>query len=249
MRTLKRFAVTLVAALCLTATSGMADEDGGVLVLGGTGDLGVRIVRSLVEAGNDVTVFVRPTSDRSSLDGLDVDYAIGDLTDEASVIAAFEDGNFRAVVNAVRADIDIEDFYLHASRAIAKGAQAGGVQQIIHHGAVGAGSNMNLHPDVPWGGVPGLVDRMLDHGAAEEVFFSTDIPTTIIRNSRVWPDSTPATGNAVMTEDRNVLTPITRIDLARFTMECLDNTDCYDKVFHNKDETLTWPAPGMGGEE
>ena len=33
--------------------------------------------------------------------------------------------------------------------------------------------------------------------------------------------------NAVMTEDRAVMTPVTRIDLARFTMECLDNADCY----------------------
>lgn len=237
-------------ALCLsafTATAALAD---GVLVLGATGQLGARIVKSLLESGEDVTVLVRASSDRSRLADLDVEYVIGDLLDDASVAAAFEDRTYRVVINAVRAPTALADFYKDSSLIISKYAQQTGVQQIIHHGAVGAGSNMNLHPDVPWQRVPNLFERMLDHGVAEEVFFSSGIPTTIIRNSRVWPDDTPASGQATMTEDRTVLTPITRIDLARFTMECLDNTTCYGKVFHNKDDSLTWPPPSFGsGEE
>lgn len=238
----------LLSAFLTVGLASAAFAD-GVLLLGGTGQLGARVAKALVEAGEDVTVFVRASSDRSRLAGLDVDYVVGDLLDEDSVAAAFKDKPYRVVINTVRAPTELKDFYKISSTLISKYAQQSGVQQIIHHGAVGAGSNMNLHPDVPWERVPNLFPRMMDHGAAEEIFFSSGIPTTIIRNSRVWPDDTPASGNAALTEDRTVITPITRIDLARFTMECLDNTECYGKVFHNKDDSLTWPPPNFGEGE
>ncbi len=107
---------------------------------------------------------------------------------------------------------------------------------------------MALHPDVPWKSVPGLERRMLDHAKAEENFFASGINTTVIRNSRVWPHGTPSTGQASLSEDPATLTPITRIDLAILTMQCLDNPECVGKVYHAKDESLTWPPPGMGEE-
>ena len=50
-------------------------------------------------------------------------------------------------------------------------------------------------------------------------------------------------------EDRSTLTPITRADLARFTLDCLDNVECHGKVYHNKDDSLTWPPPSFGEGE
>ncbi len=245
MNRLARTLFSLVAFLLVTSPA-FAE---GVLLLGATGQLGARVAKSLVNAGEDVTVLVRPTSDRGRLDGLDVDYVVGDLLDEASIAAAFEGQNYRVIINTVRAPTEVADFYKISSTYISKHAKDTGVQHIIHHGAVGAGSNMNLHPDVPWARVSNLLPRMMDHGAAKEILFSSGIPTTTIRNSRVWPDDTPASGNAVMTEDRTIMTPITRIDLARFTMECLDNPACHGKVFHNRDDSLTWPLPSFGEGE
>lgn len=245
MKTLRSLLLAL-SALAASAVPALADS---VLIFGGTGQLGVRVAKLLLEDGHDVTVFVRGSSDRSSLDGLDVTYAIGDMMDEASVKAAFSGNTIDIVINTARAPTALKDFYKLSSTYIAEAAIKSGVQQIIHHGAVGAGSNMALHPDVPWGRVPNLEQRMIDHGVAEEVFFSSGIPTTIIRNSRVWPDDTPPSGNATMTEDRKVMTPITRADLARFTMECLDNEDCHGKVYHNQDDGLTWPPPSFGEGE
>lgn len=238
------FAATLAGMLTIAPAAAE-----GILLLGGTGQLGARVAKLLVADGESVTVLVRETSDRSALDGVDVEFVVGDLMDETSVNAAFKGHSYRAVINTVRAPTQLAEFYLKSSTYIANAAKAAGVEQIIHHGAVGAGSNRLLHPAVPWTRVPGLEARMLDHGTAEEVFFSSGIPTTVIRNSRVWPDDTPPSGNAVMTEDRSVLTPITRADLARFTMECLDNAECYGKVYHNKDESLTWPPPSFGEGE
>jgi uncharacterized protein YbjT (DUF2867 family) len=218
----------------------------GVLVFGGTGQLGARIVRLLVEAGEDVTVFARPNSDRSRLGELEVRYAIGDMLDEDSVAAAFSAAQFRAVIYAARAPISDVPFYDLTSGYIASYAKATGVSQIIHHGAVGAGDNMVRFPDIPWDAVPGLRGRMEDHGAAERNYFQSGVNTTILRNSRVWPDDTPGTGKAELTEDQSTMTPTTRADLAVLTMQCLDNPACANRIYHVRDDTLSWPPPGWG---
>ena len=212
-----------------------------VLVLGGTGLLGARIVRLL--AGNDtqVTVFVRPTSDRSPLSDLPVDYVTGDLMNHRDVMNAVKTARPKVIIVAASSAFRNEHFYETLSKNLVKAAKANAVQQIIHHGAIGAGDNMALHPQVPWDSVPGVVRRMQDHGLAEQNLLSSGLNVTIIRNSRVWPDSTPATGHAMLTEDQRVLTPITRADLAELTLQCVDNPACSGKVYHARDDSLGWP--------
>ena len=48
-----------------------------ILVFGGSGQLGSQVVRALIGAGHDVTVFVRPTSERDRLADLKVHYIQG----------------------------------------------------------------------------------------------------------------------------------------------------------------------------
>lgn len=243
MNTHRRALSLIIATLCFWGGPGHAGGD-GILVIGGTGQLGARIVRLLVDAGEQVTVFARPTSDRNRLAGLDVEYAEGDLLNEDEVAAAFRTARFRTVIYAARAPISDVPFYDITSRHIVTHAQTAGVSQIIHHGAVGAGENMGEFPEVPWDSVPGLRGRMLDHGRAEQNYLTSGITTTIIRNSRVWPDATPSTGQAELTEDQTTMTPITRADLAILTLKCLDNPACANRIFHAKDESLPWPPPG-----
>lgn len=56
-----------------------------VLVTGATGFLGSSVARALVQDGHSVRCLVRAGSDRSNLDGLAIDYALGDVTDLESV--------------------------------------------------------------------------------------------------------------------------------------------------------------------
>jgi dihydroflavonol-4-reductase len=58
------------------------------LVTGATGFLGGHVARALVARGHEVRVLVRPTSERSRLEGLPVEVAEGDVTDAASVTEA-----------------------------------------------------------------------------------------------------------------------------------------------------------------
>lgn len=58
------------------------------LITGATGFLGGVLAQQLVERGDRVRALVRASSDRSGLKGLGVEFAIGDVTDRESVMAA-----------------------------------------------------------------------------------------------------------------------------------------------------------------
>lgn len=56
-----------------------------MLVTGASGFVGAAVVRELLVREHDVRVMIRPDSDRSNLDGVDVEVVTGDLTDHASL--------------------------------------------------------------------------------------------------------------------------------------------------------------------
>lgn len=61
-----------------------------ILVVGGTGDLGGRVVRRLRDDGHEVRCLVRPGTDPARLEDMGAEIAPGDLTDPASLAAACE---------------------------------------------------------------------------------------------------------------------------------------------------------------
>lgn len=67
-----------------------AGERGKALVLGASGFLGSHVTRRLCEAGRDVRILVRRTSDTRGLDGLTVERRFGDILDPPSLAAAME---------------------------------------------------------------------------------------------------------------------------------------------------------------
>jgi uncharacterized protein YbjT (DUF2867 family) len=246
MRNRKRQSLLLMlsAPLLIAAPLTEAARSQRVLVLGGTGQLGAQVVRELSADGHKVTVLARPNSDRKRLEGLDVAYVLGDVTVDADVKNVFQGRRFDVVVSALRVmDGDIK-FYEKALTPVAKYAKKNRVKQIIHHGAVGAGANRAKFPTLGWERVPGLYDRLADQGVGEEILRNSRIAYTIIRNARIYPGETAATGKAELTEDDSVLTPMTRADLALFTKQCVLNKACYNKTYHVRDMSLTWPPTG-----
>jgi uncharacterized protein YbjT (DUF2867 family) len=227
------FALGLIAGL-LTCVPAFAE---GVLVFGGTGRLGAATVNQLIAAGEKVTVFTRPTSDRGRLAGLDVSFVVGDMLNAEDVAAAFTTVMPRIVIDASAL---YNGSHEPAVRNIVAAAQAVRVEQIIHHGSVGAGDNMALFPEIDF---TALEATLLDKGRAEDVLINSGLTYTIIRNGLLDSDDSKSTGRARLTPDPAALGRITRVDLAAVTMECFAAARCANKIFHALDDNLPVNLP------
>lgn len=118
------------------------------LVTGATGFIGSEIVRRLLADGHEVRALVRATSDRSNLADLgdDVEFAIGDVCDHASVLAVLEgiDTLFHAVAYFTHWATDVERFYdvnVGGTRTTLSAALEAGVERVVYtstNNAIGA---------------------------------------------------------------------------------------------------------------
>ncbi len=79
------------------------------MVLGSTGCIGNNIVRACLAAGWQVRAFHRPGSDTWMLDGLQVEHAVGDIMEPATLVAAMEkcDAVFHAAAYYPRHSLDM----------------------------------------------------------------------------------------------------------------------------------------------
>ncbi len=234
-----RLLITLVVSFfALSAAARAADR--GVLVLGGTGQLGAEVAKALVAAGEDVSVLARPTSNRSRLDGVKVTFVTGDMLSEADMERVFKAKAYRAVVDASNAPFDgPQDFYEKSQRIVSKWAAATGVRQMILHGAIGAGDSaalINVEKAFE-------VQRkaIASKTVAEEILIASGVPYTIIRHLSLMPAQFKESGQAKLTRDRTVVGAVTRDGLARLTRECLGKPECMNVIFHAVDEQLVVP--------
>jgi dihydroflavonol-4-reductase len=107
------------------------------LVTGATGFIGGNLVRELLEQGFDVRVLVRDTSSRTNIDGLDVEVAIGDLTDRRSLDKALDGCHvlFHAAAAYTFWASDPSAVYrtnVEGTRNILLAAQTAGIEKIVY---------------------------------------------------------------------------------------------------------------------
>jgi uncharacterized protein YbjT (DUF2867 family) len=234
-----RLLITLVISFfALSATTHAAEP--GVLVLGGTGQLGAEVAKALVAAGEDVSVLARTTSNRSRLDGVKVTFVTGDMLSEADMERVFKAKAYRAVVDASNAPFDgPQDFYEKSQRIVSKWAAATGVRQMILHGAIGAGDSAALINVEKAFKVQR--EAIASKTVAEEILIASGVPYTIIRHLSLMPAQFKESGQAKLTRDRTVVGAVTRDGLARLTRECLGKPECMNVIFHAVDEQLVLP--------
>lgn len=216
-----------------------AEVGRNVIVFGATGKLGTEIVRDLREHGDQVTAFVRASSDRSQLDPLGVNFAVGDVLDPASVQAAFQAGNFDAAIATI-AGLSEADLDRQGNINVADAAVAAGVQRVIFISTVGAGDSRKAAP---------LISRLAlskvlpQKTAAEEHFRASGLSYTIIRPGGLPPGVVP-TGRGILSEDPATMGFIKRPDLARLVLGVLYDDRTIGKTLAAVDPGLQRPWEG-----
>jgi dihydroflavonol-4-reductase len=112
-----------------------------VLVTGATGFVGSAVARALLARGDRVVVLARASSPRTNLDGLDVEIATGDMTDQASVQAAAKGARFLFHVAAdyrlwARDPEDIVRANREGTAAVMRAALHAGVERLVYTSSV-----------------------------------------------------------------------------------------------------------------
>ena len=113
------------------------------LVTGASGFVGSAVLRHLVDAGHEVRVLMRPTSDRRNIEGVACEPVLGDLTDMASLrdAAAGCDAVFNVAADYRMWVTDHDEMYranVDGTRNILLAAAEAGVTRIIHTSSVAA---------------------------------------------------------------------------------------------------------------
>src|SRR5262245_2078595 len=133
------------------------------LVTGATGLVGNNVVRQLLDAGDEVRVLVRASSDLRGLEGLPVEKAIGDVRDAASVAAACQ-GVQRVIHAAGYVHLGWSQLELHrqinveGTRNVAIAAREAGIRMVHVSGINALGLGRLDHPADEESGLPGIIE-------------------------------------------------------------------------------------------
>ena len=193
-----------------------------IIVFGGTRGVGLEVVRLLEHRGDAVSVFLRPTSDRSGLEGLNVRILVGDALIQADVQSAFAAEQFTGVVSTLGCrKCDVPPDYI-GNRNIIDAANATGVQHLILVSAIGAGDSADA---LPFFVKIFLRNRIKLKSQAEDYLRTSDLDFTIIRPGQL--KNGEPTGQATLTTDPNVMGSVRRTDLARLMLEVLYDPDTF----------------------
>ena len=117
-----------------------------ILVTGANGHVGANLCRLLIDKGHDVVGLVRNNSDLRGLEGLDIDYCLGDVRDAESVRQATRGAQYVFNVAAVYATsgVSVEDIMrpaIDGVRNVLEAAAAAGVQRVVHTSSTAAVGN------------------------------------------------------------------------------------------------------------
>lgn len=237
-----------------TVRSGGAavEVEGNVLVLGGTGRLGARVVKRLIERGFNVTVMARGQSGLERLKDMDVEIILGDVTVERDMQWALQGRRYHAVIDALSATAQEQDFdaekskdkslmpYAPAQEYLARWGNVG-IDHVVLHSSAGAGDDDNA-ADFPDINFESFGPVLLEKGKAEERLRGSGRSFSIIRSGAILASAdrgiTPYTGNGYLSEDTKLVGPITYDDLAILVADCALNPACMNKEFHATDDTM-----------
>lgn len=231
-----RFGLTALLTACALSLGALplqAADPTEVLVVGGTRATGLEIVRFLQAGGKSVTVMARHSSDISVLEELGVPVVRADALESAEVARAIVPGRYRAVIStlggtsqeSVRPDYE-------GNRNLIDAAKAAGIRRFIMVTVIGAGDSADSPPIIArWL----LRDLIALKTQAEKHLTTSGLDYTIIRPGGLLDK--PASGKAVLTEDPETFSWISRADLGQLVVDALDDRQTIGKTYSAFDVT------------
>ncbi len=220
----------------------------GILIFGASRETGLEVAKILCGRGETVAAFARPESDLTELKKLPLQQIVyGDALDPVAVGKAFAAGRFRAVVCTIggkRGQLPRPDF--EGVKQIVDAARnlTISIPRILLVTVIGAGDSRGaVAPKVLE--VLGEVIRLKT--LAENYLIESGLKYTILRPGGMTDE--PASGTAIRTEDHSVMGVISRADLARLVVDCLDDESTVGKIYHTVDPAIKWQPPLQRGED
>lgn len=214
--------------------------DKHVLIFGATRNTGYEVAEDLMARGDKVTAFVRESSDRSLLQALGADFVVGDALDAASVQAAFDAGEYDAVLTtmgSISAPVP-PDYVGNAN--VFDAAVASGVKRVIMVSTVGAGDSYDASPRISR---IFLSEVMPLKTQAEDHLKASGLDYTIVRPGGLPPGA--GTGTGLLSEDRSTMGFIARPDLARLIVGAIDDDRTIGKTFAAVDPAQKSPIESL----
>jgi uncharacterized protein YbjT (DUF2867 family) len=224
--TLRRINIRSLLAAVITCIAWPVAAD--VLVFGGTRGVGLETVRLIVEAGEPVTVMVRETSDLTALNEIDgVSLASGDAMAPVTIAAAFESGQFDAVISTLggnpKAGYAVDS--VGSINAI-DGAKAAGVGRFVLVSSIGVGKSAGALPQVA---LDSLAEVLAEKAKAENYLMASGLVYTVIRPGVLT--NKPANGLGMLTEDTSITGIIRRTEVARLVAEVIGDAETFGKTY------------------
>jgi len=213
---------------------GAADD--GVLIFGATRNTGFDVAEILAARGEKVTAVVRPGSDDAALKKLGVTVVPGDALDPESLKAAFAGKNFRAVLTTIACPRCTPPPDFLGNRNIFDAAKEAGSARMILVTTIGAGDSYSA---APWVARQALKNILPLKTQAEAHLKSVGLDYTIVRPGGLTKG--PATGTGVLTEDTAGFGVISRAELARLIVACIDDAGTVGKTLSAFDAGLSYP--------
>jgi len=231
-------AVAVLLVLSVAGASLHAKEN--VLILGGAGNAGSAIAKLLIARGDSVTAFVRPSTDRFRLDGVPVDYVVGDAMAADEVAAALAGKQFSVIIDTIQIlDVTDQVSYTRLYANFVPVAKRMGVKQFL---ILGGGCSDRPREDCPLS--PPLYTVASNMTIAEYILRGSGVPYTILRIGALMPggpddpDAELRTGTSYLNTDLSLFGGIWRGDLNDQIVACTGAERCINKIFTIDDPTM-----------
>jgi uncharacterized protein YbjT (DUF2867 family) len=214
-----------------------------VLVTGGTGFVGPKVVRAIVEAGHEVRALARDRKKASDVAALGAELVEGDVRDAASLRIAVH--GVEAVVHLVairqgRRE-EFQQIMVDGTRSLLAAANEVGVRRFVHMSALGTteetkdlvpyyGAKWQMEQDVRASSIPHVIHR-------PSFIFGPDggILATFRRIAKLAP-VTPITGSG-----RERIQPIWVDDVGQYFARSLELDTATNRTFElGGPEAVTW---------